>query len=277
MRQIPLGVRLPDRAVFASFLPARNAQALEHARRVAHGAAAADSPGCAGRRGSGKTHLLQAMCAAASERMRAGYVPLAEVAALGVGVLEGLPQLECLCLDDIDRVAGRAEWERAIFASAARDGRERRAADPRGTGAAGAGAAGRWRISARAVPRARCFSCACSMSRSSTRRCNCARALRGLELPDETWHWLQRRFPRDMRTLYELLDTLDEAALAAQRRLTVPFIREVLRSAARTARRLRAPHERERRGSARSGARELHRQRGDAPAERLRQRLLVHR
>ena len=55
--------------------------------------------------------------------------------------------------------------------------------------------------------------------------------LRGLELPDETWHWLRKRFPRDMRTLYELLDTLDEAALTAQRRLTVPFIREVLRSA----------------------------------------------
>jgi DnaA family protein len=54
--------------------------------------------------------------------------------------------------------------------------------------------------------------------------------LRGVELPEETLRWLQRRFPRDMRTLYALLDTLDEAALAAQRRLTVPFIREVLRA-----------------------------------------------
>jgi DnaA family protein len=52
--------------------------------------------------------------------------------------------------------------------------------------------------------------------------------LRGFELPEETSRWLQRRFPRDMRRLYGLLDTLDEAALAAQRRLTVPFIREVL-------------------------------------------------
>ena len=52
--------------------------------------------------------------------------------------------------------------------------------------------------------------------------------LRGFELPQETSRWLQRRFPRDMRRLYDLLDTLDEAALAAQRRLTVPFIREVL-------------------------------------------------
>ncbi|TLY95649.1 MAG: hypothetical protein E6K44_02090 [Gammaproteobacteria bacterium] len=58
--------------------------------------------------------------------------------------------------------------------------------------------------------------------------------LRGFELPAETLLWLQRRFPRDMRSLYALLDTLDEAALAAQRRLTIPFIREVLRSGAGT-------------------------------------------
>jgi DnaA family protein len=57
--------------------------------------------------------------------------------------------------------------------------------------------------------------------------------LRGFELPDETLQWLQRRFPRDMGSLYELLDTLDEAALVAQRRLTIPFIREVLSSVAR--------------------------------------------
>ncbi|HEX9140237.1 MAG TPA: DnaA regulatory inactivator Hda, partial [Steroidobacteraceae bacterium] len=52
--------------------------------------------------------------------------------------------------------------------------------------------------------------------------------LRGLELPEETAVYLQRRFRRDMPTLYGLLDALDEAALLAQRRLTVPFIRDVL-------------------------------------------------
>ena len=51
---------------------------------------------------------------------------------------------------------------------------------------------------------------------------------RGLDLPEETALYLQRRFPRDLPTLYQLLDTLDEAALAAQRRVTVPFIRSVL-------------------------------------------------
>ena len=52
--------------------------------------------------------------------------------------------------------------------------------------------------------------------------------LRGLELPDETGRYLLRRLPRDMATLAELLDTLDVASLVAQRRLTIPFIRDVL-------------------------------------------------
>jgi DnaA family protein len=52
--------------------------------------------------------------------------------------------------------------------------------------------------------------------------------LRGFEMPVETARYLQRRFPRDMRTLCEILDTLDDAAFAAQRRMTVPFIRDWL-------------------------------------------------
>ncbi len=52
--------------------------------------------------------------------------------------------------------------------------------------------------------------------------------VRGFELPEEVARWLQRRYPRDMGTLYQLLDTLDSAALVAQRRLTLPFIRSVL-------------------------------------------------
>jgi DnaA family protein len=51
---------------------------------------------------------------------------------------------------------------------------------------------------------------------------------RGLELPEDSLLFLQRHQPRDMASLCQLLDTLDNAALSAQRRLTIPFIREVL-------------------------------------------------
>ena len=227
MRQLPLGVRLPDRAVFASFLPARNTEAVEHARRIASGDAAGTVWLC-GSGGAGKTHLLQAICALASEKMRAGYVPLAELGRLGPGVLEGLPQLQCLCLDDVDEVAGRLDWERGIFGLM----REIEEAGGRLVAAAEAPPALlKWalpdlgsRFAASAVFQLR------GLDEEEQQAALQLRArLRGFELPEETSRWLQRRFPRDMRKLYELLDTLDEAALVAQRRLTVPFIRQVLK------------------------------------------------
>ncbi len=49
-------------------------------------------------------------------------------------------------------------------------------------------------------------------------------AQRGIDLPEETVLYLQRRFVRDMARLHELLDRLDLASLQQQRRLTVPFI-----------------------------------------------------
>jgi DnaA family protein len=53
-------------------------------------------------------------------------------------------------------------------------------------------------------------------------------AARGVELPPETVQFLLRRVPRDFAVLCRLLDEFDVASLAAQRRLTVPFVRAVL-------------------------------------------------
>lgn len=227
MQQLPLGVRIPDRAVFATFLPARNAEATEHLARLARGEAAGAAWVC-GPAGAGKSHLLQAACVQASETMRAGYFPLRELRALGVEVLEGASQLDCLCLDDVDAVTGALEWERTFF-SILRDIEER---------------GGRLIASAASPPSLVQWALPDLGSRFTASLVFQLRPLdegeqqealklrahtRGFELPDETSRWLKRRFPRDMRALYELLDALDEAALVAQRRLTVPFIRSVLR------------------------------------------------
>ena len=226
MQQLPLGVRIPDRAVFESFLPARNDQALQHLQRMASGELSGAAWIC-GATGSGKTHLLQAVCAAASRTERAGYLPLGELRPLGPGVLDGLAQLECVCLDDIDQVVAELEWERVLFAFL-RELQER---------------SGRLVVAAQAPPAllgwklpdlgsrfaaATIFQLRVLDETEQQAALQLRARLRGFELPEETSRWLQRRFPRDMRTLYELLDTLDEAALVAQRRLTVPFIRSVL-------------------------------------------------
>ena len=51
---------------------------------------------------------------------------------------------------------------------------------------------------------------------------------RGLVLDDASIDWLLRRKGRDLATLTALLDVLDRASLAAQRRITVPFLKETL-------------------------------------------------
>ena len=151
-----------------------------------------------------------------------------ELAPLGVGVLEGLTALDCICLDDIDQVIGQLDWEETLF-GLLREIQERD---------------GNLVVTAKSPPAllpwalrdlGSRFTGAAIFQLHELDEAEQQKALklhahvRGFELPDDTARWLQRRFPRDMRTLYALLDTLDEAALVAQRRLTVPFIRSVLK------------------------------------------------
>jgi DnaA family protein len=49
----------------------------------------------------------------------------------------------------------------------------------------------------------------------------------GLEMTEEVARYLLTRFPRDMHSLFALLDKLDSATLAAERRLTIPFLRSL--------------------------------------------------
>jgi DnaA family protein len=51
---------------------------------------------------------------------------------------------------------------------------------------------------------------------------------RGFEIDDSVLDFLFRRHARDLGTLLGLLDRVDREALAAQRRITVPFLRRVM-------------------------------------------------
>ena len=74
VRQMPLSVRLRDASRFSTFAPGRNREALE---RLADPACDGRCVWLWGRPGTGKTHLLQAACAAVGERGEtAAYVDL---------------------------------------------------------------------------------------------------------------------------------------------------------------------------------------------------------
>ena len=52
--------------------------------------------------------------------------------------------------------------------------------------------------------------------------------LRGFELPEDVGRFLLKRLDREMRTLFDTLDRLDRASISAQRKLTIPFVKEAL-------------------------------------------------
>ena len=226
MKQLTLGVQLKERATFASFLTARNTELVAHLKHVA-AARPAGSTWLAGPHTSGKSHLLQAVCAALPAGVRAAYLPLESLLPFGPEALEGADQLDLACYDDVQVIAGLADWEARLFSLWQR-------ALERGTTLL---------FAARENPVHVAYGLADLKSRLASsvvfpvRELNDEEQiealqlrghLRGFELPAETARYLQQRFPRDMRTLCEILDTLDDAAFVAQRRITVPFIRDVV-------------------------------------------------
>lgn len=224
MSQLALPLQLADHAVFASFLPTGNEAPVAMMRALAAGA---DGTGCWlwGAEATGKTHLLQAVCDGAGDN--SVYLPLSILGDADPGILEGLASRSLVCIDDIDVAAGKADWELALFAL------YNQVID----------SGGKIIVSAKVAPRASRYDLADLKSRLSalpafqlqpldddaTRRALQLRASqRGIDLPDETALYLQSRSRRDMASLYSVLDKLDDAALRAQRRLTIPFVKSVL-------------------------------------------------
>ncbi|HEY2682130.1 MAG TPA: DnaA regulatory inactivator Hda [Steroidobacteraceae bacterium] len=220
MRQLPLKVRLPAHAVFESFSIGGNAEVL-----AALKAAFGPPLWLYGAHGLGKTHLLQAACAAAGTD--GAYFPLSADERPPPEALQGFERVRVLCLDDADEVAGSTVWERALFQlynAAAESGTRLifgAAAAPRQIG----WALDDWRSRAAAsvVYQMRELDDAARMEALRLRA-----KQRGLVLPDETADYLVKRVPRDLPSLCRILDELDEASLVAQRRLTIPFIRAAL-------------------------------------------------
>ena len=53
--------------------------------------------------------------------------------------------------------------------------------------------------------------------------------LRGFGMPEDVCRFLLKRLDREMRSLFMTLDQLDRASITAQRKLTIPFVKEILK------------------------------------------------
>lgn len=232
-QQLFLNIRLSDAASFDNFLMGRNHELVERlraaVRAVGQGQLSSERVLFLwGAPAAGKTHLLQAACHLAQEggHVAPAYIPLAMAAQMSPAVLEGLEKLPMVCLDDIDRIRRDAAWETALFSLCERL-RNRggllvagaRSAPLRiGFELADLAARLGWGL----VYPLRPLTDAEKLEAMRLRARN-----RGFELPEEVARYVLRRYPRDAQSLFELLDRIDRASLATQRRVTISLVRDL--------------------------------------------------
>jgi len=225
MAQIPLPLVLRKYSRFDTFVAGDNRALVGHLKSLGPGS----DPAIVwiwGATGSGKSHLLQAICAN-SAAQRAMYLPLRPLQPAGVDVLQGLETLDIVALDDVDTVSGDALWEQALFGLYNRIQMART----------------HLIFAARRAPAGTPFALPDLASRAAGAVVYQLHTLdddqslialrghakaRGLDLQDAAARYLFARVSRDMVGICRWLDELDTASLVAKRKLTIPFIRAAL-------------------------------------------------
>lgn len=226
--QLILGVKLRDDARFDNFHGECNATVATRLQQACEPPVTVPVVVLCGDSDTGKSHLLQALCHyAESLSQSAVCISIAELIPFGPDALTGLEQHSLVCLDDLDGVIGKIDWEEAMFHL------YNRMLD----------AGHQLVISLSDVPASLTFSLPDLFSRlshgltlqlriyrdSDRKRILMARAeQRGLVMANDVAGFILRRAPRRLGDLLAILDSLDENSLQAQRRLTIPFVKTVM-------------------------------------------------
>ena len=233
VQQLHLDVRLNDSHSFDNYFVARNREPVDGLVAAVTGLAAGKVPVDRvvflwGESACGKTHLLQATCRLAQQRGRIpfAYVPLTMEPALSPAILEGLERMALVCVDDVESICRQPSWEHALFALLERMRSTNGVlvlasrVNPASLDVALRDLATRlgWGV----VYRIHVLNEAERLQALQLRARN-----RGLEMSEKVARYLLHRYPRDARSLFDLLERIDQVSLAQQRRVTIPFIRSL--------------------------------------------------
>ena len=225
--QLSLQFEFQTNLTFASFFPGNNAEIVNHLLGVA-GEGTEQQIYLWGENGSGKSHLLQACCQHAKAEGKDPFFLAFDLNDLPpTKILEGVENIELVCFDDIQNIAGHADWERTLFAfyNSHRQHNHKLllAADcpPKYLSFELPDLKTRmaWGLTLKIQPlhddqiiKALTFK---------------ARYL-GFDLPPKVGQFLLSHYVKDLPSLWLLLEKIDRATLAAQRKLTIPFLKKIL-------------------------------------------------
>ena len=182
-----------------------------------------------GAKGSGKTHLLQAAlqrCISLSKSSL--YIPMEEFEKFNPEILDDLDQLDLICIDNIEFILGNQIWERKLL-----DLYERTLTTyahlviashepPKGMNFSLPDLASRFSMSVvhQLAMLSEIEMISAIMMHAETR---------GFNLSNESANYLLKRVERNVGSLVEIINILDYESLSKQRKLTIPFIKKILK------------------------------------------------
>jgi len=227
--QYTLAVTLPDDETLQSYYGADTSPAVAYLRQFL--SPQQQNPTAVylfGASGSGKSHLLYAACVYAQELgLTSQLLTLDDFRQYNPRMLDGLEQLDLVCLDNIQQIAGDSHWQVALFDLYNRLQEQGKkliiVADqaPAQLGITLPDLVSR-------LQACTAFQLRLLSDEDKHRLLQQKARIRGLELSDEVARYLLNRQQRDVRALVSLLDLLDKASMIHQRRLTIPFVKDVL-------------------------------------------------
>lgn len=221
--QIPLPFLARNQFTFDGFIAAGNDLLLASLRQ-------ASEPYIfiSGSTGTGKTHLLQASCQEASALGKtASYLPLREMPHAPAEILQGLGQIDLVCIDDIECVCSDEVWEEALFNLF----NQLKQNDSQLI------------ISSKSLPSQLAIKLKDLQSRLNSGLAIAISPLddeatitaiiqraeqQGFVLSPEVARYVLTHHPRDLPSLWSLLDQVNHATLSAQKKLTIPFLKKML-------------------------------------------------
>ena len=182
-----------------------------------------------GRAGLGKSHLLQACCHCAYQhRLSAFYFAFDSAVLPDPALLTDLEKFDLVCLDNIDAIAGDPVWERAFFNFFNRH----REAEHRLVLSAVCPPEQlpvqlpdlktrlNWGLTLKLKPLSEADNIKSLMFRAKQK---------GFTITESAGRFLLTHYQRDLASLWALLEELDRASLAAKRKLTLPFLKSILK------------------------------------------------
>jgi DnaA family protein len=230
--QLTLSVQLPDDETFASFKSESNqivVQQLTHfLDHIGDENKQVHSLFLFGLTDVGKSHLLHASCAYADTLgITSLCLSFSELTQLSVDVLDGLENIDLVCLDDIQLIAGNNIWQQGVF-----DLYNRMVEQNKCLIITGDQSAAQLNISLPDLVSRLSWGLTEQLKPLSDKEKSFALQYRaqqrGLTMNDDVARFLINRLSRDMTSLISALEQLDLASIREQRRITIPFIKDVL-------------------------------------------------